>query len=197
MEVYLKTRMLAAMSLVLLLGTVTSAWSADYVIDKKGQHASITFRIKHLGYSWLTGRFNNFDGQFTYDEKNPAATQITVNIDPASIDTNHAERDKHLRDDDFLDVKKYKTAKFVSTSVKKVSGDKATLVGDLTLHGLTRSVEIAVSNVGGGKDPWGGYRQGFTGTTTLKLKDFNIKRDLGPASQEVELLLDIEGVRKK
>jgi polyisoprenoid-binding protein YceI len=192
----MKMNYLPASLLALCLIFVPPAWSDNFVIDKKGQHASITFRIMHLGYSWLTGRFNNFDGEFSYDQNNPEATTITVNIDPASVDTNHAERDKHLRSDDFLDVEKFKTATFVSTSVKQTGPGKAILTGDLTLRGITKTIDIEVTSVGGGKDPWGGYRQGFQGTTQLILKDFNIKKDLGPSSQVVELTLDIEGVRK-
>lgn len=183
---------------MLLVAAVLSAplQAANYVVDAKGMHASINFRIKHLGYSWLTGRFNHFKGHFSYDENNPEATRVSVEIDPASIDTNHAERDKHLRGSDFLDVKKYTAAKFVSTRLEPLSGGEAVLHGDLTLRGITRPVAIRVNEVGGGPDPWGGYRRGFSGSTTLVLKDFGIDYDLGPASTEVELDLHIEGVRQ-
>ena len=78
----------------------------------------------------------------------------------------------------------------------KLDGDKATIVGKLTLHGTTKDVTILAERVGGGADPWGGYREGFTGTTSLALKDFGISYDLGPAAREVELTLNIEGVRR-
>jgi polyisoprenoid-binding protein YceI len=182
---------------------MASAWlaaspaiAADYVIDTKGQHASITFRIKHLGFSWLTGRFDKFSGTISYDEKNPAMSSVKVEIDPASVSTNHAERDKHLRADDFFDVAKFPSASFVSKSVTAAGDGKATVVGDLTLHGVTKEVSIDASLVGGGKDPWGGERIGFTGTTKLALADFAIKKDLGPAAKEVELTLDVEAVKK-
>ncbi|GAB3022526.1 YceI family protein [Bowmanella dokdonensis] len=171
------------------------AHGADYVIDSKGAHASINFKIQHLGYSWLTGRFNDFDGQFSYDADKPEASSISVNIDPASIDTNHAERDKHLRSDDFLHVDKFAEASFVSTKVVK-DGDELDVHGNLTLHGVTKPIVIEVEKVGEGKDPWGGYRVGFEGETRIALKDFGIDYDLGPASTHVELELHIEGVRK-
>ncbi len=184
-------------ALLAALAAVTgAAQAADYVIDSKGAHATIQFRIKHLGYSWLTGRFNRFDGQFSYDENNPSASKITVNIDPASIDSNHAERDKHLRGKDFLDVNKFPRATFVSTAYEEQAGGKATLRGELTLHGVTRPISIDVEHIGHGPDPWGGYRRGFAGSTQLTLKDFGINYDLGPASREVELFLSIEGIRK-
>jgi len=183
---------------VWLLGmvVVVSAQGAEYLIDTKGAHASINFKIKHLGYSWLTGRFNRFSGRFEYDEKAPSATKVSVEIDTASVDSNHAERDKHLRSKDFLDVEKYPKATFVSTSFQELNGGKALLKGDLTLHGVTRAVEIDVTHIGHGADPWGGYRRGFAGKTHLVLADFGINFKLGPASREVYLELLIEGIRQ-
>ena len=101
-----------------MLLSASAVNAADYVIDTQGAHAFVNFKIKHLGYSWLHGRFNTFDGTFSYDAKTPNASQITVNIDTTSLDSNHAERDKHLRGKDFLNVSKYPTATFKSTSVK-------------------------------------------------------------------------------
>lgn len=178
----------------LLLALPASA--ADYVIDTKNAHASITFRIKHLGFSWLTGRFDKFSGNFTFDDKNPDASKVKVEIDTTSIDTNHAERDKHLRAADLLDTDKFPTATFESTSVKASGADKAKITGNLTLHGVTKEITIDAERLGGGKDPWGGYRDGFTGTTELTLADFGINRDLGPASKTVELMLNVEGIRQ-
>jgi polyisoprenoid-binding protein YceI len=137
--------------------------AADYVIDTKGAHAFIQFRIPHLGYSLLLGRFNDFSGKFSYDEENPDAASVEVRIKTASIDSNHAERDKHLRGEDFLDVDNYPLAEFVSTGYRENPDRTAVLSGNLTLHGVTRQVQIAVEPVGQGPDPWGGYRMGFTG----------------------------------
>ena len=176
----------------LLIGSTSQA--ADYLIDTKGAHAFIQFHIKHLGYSWLTGRFNRFEGEFSYDENNPDAAQVTVTIDTASVDSNHAERDKHLRDEDFLDVDRYPEARFVSTSYRALGDDKGELRGDLTLHGVTRPILIDVTHIGAGPDPWGGYRRGFEGRTSFALADFGITRDLGPASQTVHLWLGVEGI---
>lgn len=169
----------------------------DYVIDTKGAHAAINFSIKHLGYSVLTGRFDTFSGDFSYDPAKPEASTVNVTIDTGSINSNHAERDKHLRSPDFLNVEKYPKATFVSKKIV-LDDDKNEfdIVGDLTLNGVTKSISIEVEKVGEGKDPWGGYRAGFSGETTITLKDFNIKMDLGPASQTVQLELEVEGVKK-
>jgi len=172
------------------------AHSADYALDIKGAHAFINFKIKHLGYSWLSGRFNDFDGEFSYDSAKPNASKIVVDIDTTSFDSNHAERDKHIRGSEFLDVSKYPTAKFISTKITDKGDNKLEVKGDLTLHGKTKSVVIDAYKIGEGKDPWGGYRAGFSGTTTIRLGDFGIPEKLGPASRHVELELHVEGIRK-
>ncbi len=169
----------------------------DYVIDKKGMHAFIQFKISHLGFSWLYGRFNEFAGEFTYDKENPSASSVVVNINPASVDSNHAERDKHLRSEDFLYVDKFPEARFVSNSFSMNDDGTGILSGDFTLRGVTKSLQIAISKTGEGKDPWGGYRVGFEGKTSFALADYGIPKDLGPATKEVELILSIEGVRKE
>jgi len=173
-----------------------SASSADYVIDKSGAHAFIQFKIKHLGYSWLLGRFNDFDGRFSYDKEDADASKIKVVIQTASIDSNHAQRDRHLRKDDFLDVKQYPTSTFVSTSYKATDEMSGVITGEFTLRGVTKTISFPVEKIGEGDDPWGGYRAGFSGTTTLKLSDYGIDYDLGPASTHVELELYIEGIRQ-
>lgn len=170
--------------------------AADYKIDTKGAHASINFKIQHLGYSWLTGRFNDFSGSFSYDEANPEKSSIQVEIDTASIDSNHAERDKHLRSGDFLDTDKFGKATFVSKKVVDKGDGKLDITGDLTLHGVTKSISINAKKMGEGKDPWGGYRAGFSGKTELRLKDFGIPESLGPNSTTVYLDLHVEGIRQ-
>lgn len=172
------------------------AMAADYVIDKQGQHAFVNFKISHLGFSWIYGTFKDFEGTFSFDAANPEASKVNVILKTASVDTNHAERDKHLRSGDFLNVDKHPTATFTSTSVKSTGEGTADITGNLTLNGVTKPVVIAAKFLGEGKDPWGGYRAGFEGTTTIKMKDFGIKMDLGPQSENVELILTVEGVRQ-
>ena len=154
------------------------------------------FKISHLGYSWLYGTFKDFDGSFSFDAAKPQDSKVNVTLNTTSVDTNHAERDKHIRSGDFLNVSKHPTATFASTSVKSTGEGTADITGDLTLNGVTKPVVIAAKFIGEGKDPWGGYRAGFEGSTKLKLKDFDIQKDLGPASQDVELIISVEGVRK-
>lgn len=192
----MKYKLLSSVALTVALTAPSLLQAADYVIDTEKAHAFIQFRIKHLGYSWLLGRFNDFDGSFSYDEADPAASKVEVTIRTASIDSNHAERDKHLRGKDFLEVDKFPQATFVSSGFKENDDKSAALTGNLTLHGVTRPVTIDVKPVGHGPDPWGGKRRGFEGTTRLKLADYNIDFDLGPAAREVELFLSVEGIEQ-
>ncbi|MGB5728393.1 MAG: YceI family protein [Thiogranum sp.] len=192
----MKYKLLSSVALTVALTAPSLLQAADYVIDTEKAHAFIQFRIKHLGYSWLLGRFNDFDGSFSYDEADPAASKVEVTIRTASIDSNHAERDKHLRGGDFLEVDKFPQATFVSSGFKENDDKTAALTGNLTLHGVTRPVTIDVKPVGHGPDPWGGKRRGFEGTTRLKLADYNIDFDLGPAAREVELFLSVEGIEQ-
>lgn len=187
---------LAALALGSALLGAGQAMAANYLIDKEGQHAFVNFKISHLGYSWLYGTFRDFDGHFSFDVAQPEASKVKVTLKTASVDSNHAERDKHLRSPDFLNVAKHPTATFESTQVKPNGNGSFDILGNLSLNGVTKPVVIAARFIGEGKDPWGGYRAGFEGSTKLKLKDFDIQKDLGPASQEVELILSVEGVRQ-
>ncbi|MEL7537026.1 MAG: YceI family protein [Pseudomonadota bacterium] len=172
------------------------ALAETYNIDTAGAHASINFRISHLGYSWLEGRFDSFEGSFSFDENDPTASSVAVTIDTSSVNSNHAERDNHLRSADFLDVGAHPQASFTSKRVEQIDETTIRLIGDLTLRGMTKPIEIDAKRIGGGKDPWGNYRQGFVGTTSILLADFGIPFDLGPASKEVFLTFNVEGIKQ-
>ncbi|MEG5264338.1 YceI family protein [Pseudomonas sp. JDS28PS106] len=187
---------LAALALGTALLSAGQAMAADYVIDKEGQHAFVDFKISHLGYSFIHGTFKDWNGEFSFDAAKPEASKISVELKTASLFTNHAERDKHISSKDFLDVAKYPEAKFVSTSVKSTGEKTADVTGDLTLHGVTKPIVIKATFNGEGKDPWGGYRAGFDGTSTLNLNDFGIKGP-GPTSQTLDLNISFEGLQKK
>ncbi|MDZ7841947.1 MAG: YceI family protein [Gammaproteobacteria bacterium] len=186
----LKTLLTAALVLGVLQAPVQAA---EYELDTR--HSFIQFRIQHLGFSWMYGRFNDVSGSYSYDPDKPEATQVEVDIDPASIDTNDAERDKHLRSEDFLNVDQYPSAGFKSTGYSGTA-EQGTLEGKLTLHGVTKPISIDVKKVGEGEDPWDGYRTGFIGTTTIDRRDFGIDYDVGPASWDIEFELTLEGVRQ-
>ncbi len=171
-----------------------SAHAAEYDIDPS--HSFIEFRIQHLGYSWMLGRFNDISGDFSYDPAaGPEAQSIRITVKTASVDTNHAERDKHLRNEDFLSVDDFGESSFVSTGF---TGDEngGVMRGDLTVHGVTRSIDFPVQKVGEGNDPWGGYRAGFGGKIELDRRDFGMDYDLGPTGNSFSLEVFVEGVRR-
>jgi polyisoprenoid-binding protein YceI len=193
---------LAALALGTALLTAGQAMAADYTIDKEGNHAFVNFKISHLGYSFIFGTFKDWSGTFSFDAAKPEDSKISITLNTKSVDTNHAERDKHIQSKDFLDTAKFPTATFVSTSVKPTGKNAdgkltADVTGDLTLHGVTKPVVVKTVFLGEGKDPWGGYRAGFEGTTTIKRSDFGKMMDLGPQSDTLTLDISFEGVQKK
>jgi len=188
--------MLRIIFLAFVMMSAAISHAAEYKIDTKDAHAFVQFRIQHLGYSWLYGRFNQFEGSFSFDEKQPEKASANVTIDITSLDSNHAERDKHLRSSDFFNVQKHPKATFVSKSYAAKDATHGVLVGTLTLKGISKDISIDVEQVGHGPDPWGGVRRGFTGKAEITLKDFGFEVDLGPASAKAEILIDVEGVRQ-
>lgn len=177
------------------LVTVTAlpALAADYTVDPT--HSFIEFKTKHLGFSWLSGRFNTIEGSMTYDpEAGPEAQAINLTIETESLDTNHEKRDEHLKSADFFNVDEFPTITFNSTGYDG-DADGGMLSGELTLLGVTKEVAFEVKKIGEGDDPWGGYRAGFEGQYTLARSDFGMSYDLGPAAEEVELDLWIEAIK--
>ncbi len=181
------------MALLLLMAYSSNACAEHYAIDIKGQHAFIQFKVKHLGYSWILGEFRKFNGDFSYDEQHPEHNKVHMTIEANSIDTNHAERNKHLRSPDFFDVKHYPTITYTSTSYEAQGHGKGIIHGTITLRGISKPLAIAVTQIGTGNDPWGGYRRGFEGHATLHLSDYKMPfaPKLGSVSENVELFLSI------
>lgn len=193
---YKKTALTAALAAASLV-PLAQAQAADYAIDTDGQHAFVQFKISHLGFSYILGSFEEFDGGFSYDPENPEASSAHLDVEVDSLTTNHAERDKHILSDDFLDVAEYPTASFASTGFEPTGDGEGVLTGDLTLHGETQTIEMPVTLLGEGDDPWGNYRAGFEGSTTLTLSDYGIDMSQFPESMhELELYVTFEGIRQ-
>jgi len=171
----------------------SSAFAADYKIDPA--HTAVLFKINHLGFSETIARFNTLEGEYRYDANQPASSEISVTIDADSLDSNHEARDKHIKSPDFLDTKQYPEITFTSTEYKG-SATKGVLSGELTLHGVTKKVNLDIVKIGEGKDPWGNYRSGFNGTVTIKRSEFGIEQMLGGIGNEVKIELFVEGIRQ-
>ncbi len=176
---------------LVLLAYDSVAHASTYQIDKAGQHAFITFKASHLGYSYIIGHFEDFDGEFQYDENAPEASKVNVVIQARSLDSNHAERDKHLTGKEYFDAEQHPLITFSSTGYEGAA-DAGQLTGDLTIKGITRTVTLNVSKIGQGDDPWGGYRAGFEGDVTLSAGDYDLPGWIG----DVEVNLIVEGVRQ-
>jgi polyisoprenoid-binding protein YceI len=184
------------LGLISLLILSLPAHARDYIIDTKGMHASIQFKIKHLGFSWLTGRVEDLGGGFSYDKRQLENSSIEVTVQTASINSNHAERDKRLRGKKYLDVKTYPEATFVSQSFTPLGEGLFALQGELTLHGVTRPISMQVQHIGEGRDPWGKFRRGFEGRFEITLADYGITTSLGKHARTMELIINLEGIRQ-
>jgi polyisoprenoid-binding protein YceI len=179
------------------MAIAAQAATTHYDIDSS--HSSVGFKVRHL-VSHVQGNFRKFKGTFDYDPADPKSAKAEIEIDTASIDTGTAKRDEHLRSPDFFDVKKFPQMKFVSTELKDVTDGKAKLAGNLTMHGVTKPVVLELEIGGEAKDPWGGQRAGFTGTTKVDRKEFgltwNKALETGKflVGDEVTIDVNVEGV---
>jgi polyisoprenoid-binding protein YceI len=170
------------------------AWNID------ASHSRVGFAVKHMMVSTVKGHFNVLSGTVNIDEANPANSWVEAEIDAASIDTRDANRDNHLRTADFLDVEKFPKITFKSTKVEPVGDNEYNVIGDLTLHGVTKSVVLKAEYSGTIKDPYGLNRAGFEARTKINRKDFglafNALLETGGAlvGDEVKIDLDLEAV---
>ena len=145
-----------------------TTWSIDPA------HSHVEFAVKHLMISTVKGRFGVVRGTVRIDGADPGKGQAEIEIDADSIDTRETQRDAHLRSADFFDTGQFPKIVFRSTRISDIAGDRFKLVGDLTIHGVTREVALDVTAEGRGKDPWGGERAGFSATTTIKRSQFGL-----------------------
>lgn len=181
-------------SLVIACLFVGIANAADYVIDTDGGHAFVNFKFRHLGLSILTGTFEKLEGEFSWDPESASDSSVSITIDTRSLNSYHAERDRHMRGDKYLDTEEYPRASFVSTRVEDQGEGDMVIHGDLTLRGVTREVAIEAHRIGEGNDPWGDYRAGFEGYVTLDMRDYGVNSFVPGHTVDMELF--IEGIRQ-
>jgi polyisoprenoid-binding protein YceI len=137
-------------------------------------HTRIGFAARHAMVAKVRGSFDEFSGTALLDLTDPESSRATVTIKSASINTRNPQRDAHLRSDDFLAADAYPDITFVSTRARQVSGDEYELVGDLTIKGITKEVEIPFTYQGCVRDPYGNLRVGFEGAVAINRKDFGV-----------------------
>ena len=185
-------RLLSLVGMFLLLNG-SQAFSATYDIDTS--HSNVEFKIRHL-VGKVAGHFNEFEGTVEFDAKNEVASIVKVKINVDSIDTHNANRDMHLKTADFFDTSNFSKITFVS---KKVDPVTKKMTGDLTMHGVTKEVELDYTFGGTMPDKKGFIHLGGTGKTLLYRKDFGINYDPTTAmiGDEVEVQIDIEAIERQ
>ena len=186
---------------ILLLGIPWVASGATYQVDQ--DHSSFQFKVRHMTVSNVKGEFNKVKGVVKIDENDITNLTVEVNIEAASVNTDHAKRDDHLRSEDFFYVAKYPTITFVSKKVTRVDENRLKVVGDLTIRGVTKEITVDVEGpTPEVKDPGGNIRRGATGTSKINRKDFGIAwskvLDGGGlvVGDEVNISIEVELVRK-
>jgi polyisoprenoid-binding protein YceI len=165
-------------------------------------HSEIQLSVKHMMIATVRGKFARFSGTIDADEQHPAAAQVDVQIDAASIDTGNEQRDAHLRSPDFLNVAAYPHITFKSTKVERLDVEQGRLYGELTIRDVTRPVVLDVEYAGMAKSPWGTTNAGFSARTTINRKDWglnwNVALETGGwlVSDEIKVAIDVELVRQ-
>jgi polyisoprenoid-binding protein YceI len=144
-----------------------------YSIDNT--HSDVTFSVRHMVFAKVRGHFTKWTSELAFDPADPSRSSLSVTIETGSIDTREAQRDGHLKSPDFLDAEKYPTIVYKSRKVERKGDKKYAVLGDLTIHGVTKPVTLDVEELGGGKDPWGNQRLAFAAKTKIDRGDFGLK----------------------
>jgi polyisoprenoid-binding protein YceI len=181
--------------------TANASLTGTYAID--ASHSQIGFSARYAMVTKVRGQFNEFSGTGFFDLENPANSHLQVTIEAKSIDTGNADRDAHLRGNDFFDMDQFPEIKFVSTSFEKIDADKYGVTGDLTVRGVTKPITIDLDFTGEAVDPWGNLRIGLEGKTTFNRKDWGVNWNAALeaggvlVSEKINLEFEISAVRSK
>jgi polyisoprenoid-binding protein YceI len=175
-----------------------AAWSAPDAATFSGDtvHSFVLFKIKHLGTSWVYGRFDDFTVSVGMNEAGTEVSSVAFDVKTESVDTGQPKRDGHLKSPDFFGAKQFPDVKFASTAVKKVDADTTEVTGDLTLHGVTKPVTVKVAKVGSGKGMNGESLVGFETTFSIKRSDFGMTNMVGPVGDDVQITVAVEAAKK-
>jgi polyisoprenoid-binding protein YceI len=190
-QVFSRIAITAGLAAVLSLpvAAATSEWQIDPA------HSSAQFAVKHLSISTVRGAFTSVKGTVQFDNADITKSSVDVTIDVNSVDTRVEARDKDLRSDHFFDVEHYPTMTFKSTKIEQVAPGKLKVVGNLTIHGITKEATLDVDGPTSPiKDPWGNQRMGLNASTKILRKDFGVGTSYGPAmiGDEISITIDAE-----
>lgn len=173
------------------------------VFDVDASHSTIEFKVRHLGFSKVAGRFDNYEAWFELDPEDLSTLRINAKIDASSVHTGDEKRDAHLRSADFFDAENHPHLVFESTGVKRVTGEEIIVEGNLTIRGNTRPVELQGKYLGTATDPWGGSRVAFEGTARINREEFGLTWNQALETggflvgKDVEIALDVQGVARQ
>lgn len=177
----------------------TSSLTGTYTIDPS--HSQIGFGARHAMVTKVRGQFNEFSGTGFFNAENPAESTIEVTIQAKSINTNNADRDAHLRSNDFFSMDEFPVITFASTSFSKIDAETYSVTGDLTIKGIAKSITFDLEYTGTAVDPWGNTRVGFEGKVTVNRKDwginFNAALEAGGVlvGEKISLEFEISAIR--
>jgi polyisoprenoid-binding protein YceI len=173
--------------------------TGTYTIDPS--HSRIGFVARHAMVTKVRGSFNEFHGSGRFDADNPANSQLQLTINAASIDTRNADRDAHLRSNDFFDMENHPEITFQSTAVESLGDDRFQVTGDLTIKGVTKPVTVDFEYSGAAVDPFGNHRIGLEGATTVNRKDWGVNWNAALeaggllVSEKVTLEFEVSAIR--
>jgi polyisoprenoid-binding protein YceI len=166
-----------------------AAPSGEYKLDKS--HTSVTLKLTHLGLSYYTMRFDKVQGDYSYDPAHPDATKVEVTIDPASLDTGDAGFNRQIAGQ-VLEADKFPAIHFVSSALRSTSDGRGVLVGDLTFHGVTKTVNLDVIYNGLGRGLLHEPRMGFSASTVIRRSDFGVTKYEPMVGDNVSVLIETE-----
>jgi polyisoprenoid-binding protein YceI len=186
------SRSLSALVIAIaLFATLPAAAQDTWQLDPA--HCSAQFSVRHLGISTVRGAFTKLSGAVQYDAAAPSKSSLQATIEATSVDTRVDMRDNDLRSPNFLDVQKYPTITFQSKKVEAAGAGKLKVIGDLTVHGVTKEVALDVDGpTPAMKDPWGNLRMGASATTKINRMDFGVSGRPGVVGDDITITLDIE-----
>lgn len=154
------------------MSTATLTENTVFAVD--ASHSRVGFTVRHLGFSKVRGSFETFEGTICMDGNDLSTLSVEAAAQTGSVATGDAKRDEHLRSGDFFLVEEFPTMTFKSTEVRSIEGESFTLVGDLTIRGVSKQVEFLAEFLGSGNDPWGNLKVAFEATTTINRKEFGL-----------------------
>jgi polyisoprenoid-binding protein YceI len=188
----MKNRIASLVAILALLPAATLMATDTYKLDPV--HSMVIFEINHFGVSNTYGRFNEPTGSFVMDD-DAGKMSFEASVPAANVDTNNAQRDTHLKSDSFFSAKQFPDITFKSTGVKKTGDKTFDVTGDLTLHGVTKSITVPLTLIGAAKTQ-AGDRAGFGATFSIKRSDYGMTFMVGPVGDDVTLIINLEGVKQ-